>query len=298
MDELRELTVPAGAPDQNLNAMTDDQLLEQIAIEEKKVDDKRNAPMEIPVEPQQVIAPAAPISAPVQAGQAVTPVQEQQVPAPAPAPTATAQELMDKKGWKSFDDIAKGYVNLEREATRKWQEESRARRQVAPQPMVAPQDVNTAVIDSINSNPVDTIGALAEQRLAPRIAEIEERQREILRHNAVASLASNPRTADFNSPIMQDRMLQIFRENPDWALNIDRHLINVYKIAKSDLSEQAQLNAFQAGKENGQQLAQMKQSAMVEGAGRPGQIPVSRDPRTMPLGDLENTIKAMLDRQG
>lgn len=302
MEELRQLpNDPAPKPGENPSAnLSDADLMAQIQAEQKAIADKLNAPEPVAEPPK----PIAPVVAEPTGQAAVAPVQQAQavpVPAPVPnppAPALTAQELMDKKGYTSVDQLAQSYANLEREFTRKRQEEARAMRQqpIAPQMPIAPvdgvNDPRQVVLDAINNDPLNAIGYIAEQRVQAKLAELEAQTREQKLHNTVTRLASDPVSQDFNSPAMQSEILKVFHGKPEWQGKVPEYLEDAYYIAKGRMSTTAQMNAFQAGKDNGAQVAAMKQQAVVEGAGRAPAPQKPSSPTTMPINDLRAAIEA------
>jgi len=292
-EELRQLpNDQVQKPSTDMSVVSDADLEAQILTAQKAVTDKQNAPEPV-VEPPQPIAPVA--AEPT--GQApAAPVQQAQA---VPTPVATtAQELMDKKGYTTVDQLAKSYTELEREFTRKRQEDARAMRQqmpVAPQAPVMPTgdayNPNEVVMQALNNDAYNTIGAIAEQRVQAKLAVLESQAKEQRLHNTVTRLASDPMSQDFNNPTMQAEIMKVFQGKPEWQGRVPEYLEDAYYIAKGRMSSTAQMNAFQAGKTDGAQVAAMKQGAVVEGAGRaPAQIKPST-PTTMSLDDLRAAIE-------
>jgi hypothetical protein len=239
-------------------------------------------------------------------GGQVKPVEPQAVGSAVEAQTATEKaafaDLATKKGFKSPDDLAKSYVELEKAFSKKSAENSNLQKAQTPpvQQETTPNKNEPAVPDNseilraINEDAIGTIAAIAKAASEPEIQEIRNLRNETKLKNTVSALCTNPETADFQMPEIQAEIQNIIQSKPEMKKNLSDNLVDIYFLAKGRLSGKLGNAAFENGKRIGQQQNDYKNNAIVENAGNvPGNNNIAFDSRTATNDQLEARIRSL-----
>lgn len=213
----------------------------------------------------------------------------------------TFEQLQDKSGVKSPDELARSYAELRRSFDQKAQENAELKRQQAlgqqpvqqpysqPQPPINDIDrMNEAFVGDLQRNPLGTIAQIVKAMTAHENKPFIESQKEIALKSEIARLKSSPNTSTFNLPEVQDEITKVLQENPDYMDNLPRNLEMVHERALGRIAMRSKVNV-------GTQVQGQTPSAFVEGKNRPSQ-PQAFDPQTSSLDDLKRVIQ-QLQRQ-
>lgn len=315
-DELRQLAPDDGPQEPSPNDnMSKEDLLSAISKEVDKV----NTVPQPGSEPQPAVQPpAAPAGQPSDKGQQPAqptqgtpapgepqaPTQQPVAPVEAQAQTPELQELLKKKGMKSPNELAKVYLDLEKQMHKQAGELAKIGRQgVTPpgtegQPAQIPVEPQQGLQDAdkevffraLQENPYATLKALNNVFNQ----DILKQQNEQALHSTVVDLSTNPNTAEFNLPEVQEEMKVVITERPDLAKNLKENLPDIFDKAVSRMYRAGKLStkAVEAGKQIAEQNLAQRQAAVVEGAGvKPPSSPQPTSPENMSKEDLWATIQ-------
>ena len=236
--ELISLSDDNKTPDNPADNLTDEQLEQQIKEEQGKlVSDQTEQEIQPPKEAQ-VEKPKEVPSTTVQEGKTDKEQEKEQ--------KGVFEELKEKKGLQSVDELAKSYVELEKGFTRKSQElADLKKKEQFHTPAVTDsyygetpeESANRLFREKWDRNPIGTLIDVQNIILKP----VRDTTRQIELRNEIVRLSSSPQTADFNLPEVQQEIKKIVEENPDkYSENLIDNLEDLYWISKGRLGTRSQ----------------------------------------------------------
>lgn len=239
------------------------------------------------VEAPKVEEPKEPkVAEPPQGGQVEQPTEQTETP---------FDEVQRKMGFKSKEDLAKSYMELNKAYHRKRREEIQSEKTAQPvqeQPQITQpyqvsnyEEFNQKIMDDLQRDPVNTVRALVKITTDAELAEDREARRIQNLHSTIDRLSSSPDTASYNDPEIQAEMQKIYKERPDLVPDMVQNMEDVYDQAEGRIARRRRQVV--------NQTAPKSKPAVVEGAAKPA--PIQRgavDPNSMTDDELLNAINA------
>ena len=299
MSELQQITsTPAQVMPESITSLSDSQLEAMIVQKSQEIADTGADPTQ---SGQQEIPQMKPrINGQVSDGTSVNtqgqpPEAQPQVQNEPGVATTTFEQLQQKSGVKSPDDLATNFINLQREFSRKSQELAQARRTetVQPQPVAQPQPIvndkermNQAFVTDLAQDPLGTIAAVVSQLNQRDFKPFVEQQKDTALKNELIRLSSSPTTASFNLPEVQAEIKNVLTERPEYLSDLAGNMDILYTLAMGKLAR----NGVALSTQSPNRVVQNPAAGFMEGRNVPTQ-PQPNDPKTMPLDDLAKMIK-------
>lgn len=256
------------------------------------------APSESPSSPELKPTPASPETVPVeQAAVKETPQQPEAAKPVEAKPQGAFDELQKKTGIKDPNSLADSYTALVRELHAKSQELAALKKTApepayTPAPQAQPMNDDESFRESLANDPRGTLARAHLEMNKITLAPFFEKQAELERQLQFQRLSSSPDTPDFADPTIQEEMIRVYKDRPEWCATqaeINKHTEDAYWIARGKTKTAAEQKAFQEGQARSAESLAQKKAAMVEGSSVP-QKTQPFDPRT---GDLA-TLQGML----
>jgi hypothetical protein len=217
----------------------------------------------------------------------------------------TFEKVQQKAGFKTPDDLANSYEHLVKKMHSQAQEISALKKvpqvpqqpyqgsDLPPTPPADPEEArriaNEWFQNNVEKDPVGTIAKLNDALMRP----IREQNRDIVFKNEIMRLSSHPKTADFNTPEIQDEMQKVISEKPY------RFLDGFGKVDPSTLEDAYYIAKGRIVKNVVPQVVQPKinKPVPVEGVNKnPPQKPKAFNPHTASQEELDAEI-ARLQRE-
>lgn len=199
-------------------------------------------------------------------------------------------ELVEKKGFKSKEDLAKSYINLEKSYSSKRQmsiaetTQQQVPREVQPLPQEGYDDFNQRILADFNRDPVTTMKALNKVLIDQELSGVREQLRDQKLRSTIDTLASSPVTASFNDPKVQEEMQKIYNQNPSLIPYMSENMSMIYEMAEGRLSI--------ANRSAATKSAPKVKPARVEGSSQPAPVRKGFDPQTASDDELRSAIAA------
>ena len=273
-DELVEFANVSREESNPLDSLSDEQLAEAV---KRKV-------------AEQVTETEPSSSTSEEADEPAEPTKPERVPdvpvvQPIPPSSASTLDLMKKKGFKSTDQMAESYMNLEREFHQSRQPANVKKTEPGNEEETQVYDlekVRESFLRDLQEDPFGTLARVNEVFNAPLI----KRQRKADLELEVTRLsAEHP---EFATEEMQDAVTDVFKNHPEWTGNPERYVKDAFFIARG---------MGKGTKSSVQSTNNDKRKAMVETTSRiePAE---GADPNVMQINSLKKLIQQTINRGG
>lgn len=168
----------------------------------------------------------------------------------------TLEQVMKQKHLKSPEELAKIYIDLEKEFHKRAQVASMQKQeQVLTQPFAEQLSPEEAFRRDFDRDPIGTIAQVSAILNRP----LKEQQDNLQLEKVIIRLSNSPDTMDFNMPEIQEEIKTILDSKPYLRADLTSNLEDVYHIAESRVRKRNK----STGTATGQTVISINKSAAV-----------------------------------